>query len=58
MSKPTQLSAASYYAKYLIGGNSNYNRLFRWLRLLRKECKGKRKRYGLQSGRNRRLWQL
>ena len=39
MSKPTLLNAAEYRAKYLMGGNANTNRLFRWLRMLRKEAR-------------------
>lgn len=39
MSKPSLLTAAEYQAKYLKGGNANSNRLFRWLRMLRKEIR-------------------
>ena len=38
MSKPTRLTAASYQAKYLKGGNASLNRLLRWVRMLRKEA--------------------
>ncbi len=39
MNRPTTLTAATYHAKYLEGGNANTNRLFRWLRMLCKEAK-------------------
>ena len=38
MSKPTEHTAESYYFKYLRNNyNSSLNRLFRYLRLLKKE---------------------
>lgn len=43
MSKPTTLTAEAYRAKYLTSGATTVNRLFRWLRMARKEVKATRK---------------